>query len=458
MPTDVHDTICALSTPPGRSGIAVVRLSGPESIELLHKVFQSRNAVDPRRATLGHVVDPRDGTQLDEAIVTCFPAPNSYTGEDVVEVSMHGSPVLVSSFLDCLCGQGARLAEPGEYTLRAFLNGRMDLSQAEAVRDVIEATTIYQARVASRQCAGEIARQLQPVKNLLIDIVVNLESAVEFVEEGLAVDTREQLAAKLGRVEAELGVWVDSYKRGRIVRDGFCLAVVGRTNVGKSSLFNALLSQERSIVTEIPGTTRDLVSEFTNMDGVPVRLVDTAGVRRATDRVEQLGVDRSMRAIADADAILLVVDTSQPPSPEDEELRERMAGTACIVVMNKADLPAVWSALQRAEYAGGHPFVEVSALLGTNIERLRGAILRHLFGEERPQQDGILVTNLRHCRCLEAAREALGKGAAALRQGLSEEFVLVDLHKGLRQLGMITGETSVEDLLSEIFSRFCIGK
>ncbi len=458
MPRDVHDTICALSTPPGRSGIAVVRLSGSESFDLLHKVFDTRKPMDPRRATLGRVVDPRDGKQLDEAIVTCFPAPNSYTGEDVVEISMHGSPVLVSSLLDCLCAQGARLADPGEYTLRAFINGRMDLSQAEAVRDVIEATTLYQARVASRQCEGEISRQLQPVKELLIEIVVNLESAVEFVEEGLAVESRVQLADKLRKVEAELGVWIDSYRRGRIVRDGFGLAVVGRPNVGKSSLFNALLSQERSIVTEMPGTTRDLVSEFTNLDGVPVRLVDTAGVRRATDRVEQLGVDRSMRAIADADAILFVVDTSQPPAPEDEELREKLAGTSCIVVMNKADLPAVWSPHQKAEFAGGHPFVEVSALRGTNIEPLGRAILSHLFGDEPSQQDGILITNLRHCRCLEAAREALGKGAEALRQGLSEEFVLVDLHEGLRQLGMITGETSVEDLLSEIFSRFCIGK
>jgi tRNA modification GTPase len=216
--------------------------------------------------------------------------------------------------------------------------------------------------------------------------------------------------------------------------------------------------QDRSIVTEIPGTTRDSVSEFTNLAGIPIRLVDTAGVRRSADRVEQLGVDRSMRAIADADAILLVVDTSRPPSADDEELRERLGSSSCIVVMNKSDLPGVWSAERREHYAGDHPFVEVSALLGTNVDKLREAILGRLFGEAKPQRDGILVTNVRHCQCLESAQEALGRAAAALRQGLSEEFALVDLHDGLNKLGAITGETSVEDLLTEIFSRFCIGK
>ncbi|HYK88445.1 MAG TPA: tRNA uridine-5-carboxymethylaminomethyl(34) synthesis GTPase MnmE [Acidobacteriota bacterium] len=458
MPVDLHDTICALSTARGRSGIAVVRMSGQESFVLLRRVFRTRKSMDPRRATLGVIFDPRNGAELDEGIVTCFPGPSSYTGEDVVEISIHGSPVLVSSLLDCLCSQGARLAEPGEFTLRAFVNGRMDLSQAEAVRDIIEATTLYQAQVAARQRSGEIARQLQPVKSLLIEIIVNLESAVEFVEENLPLQSRERLAEKLEGVRKNLGSWVDSFRRGRIVRDGFNLAIVGRPNVGKSSLFNALLAQDRSIVTEIPGTTRDLVSEFTNLEGIPVRLVDTAGLRRSVDRVEQLGVDRSMRAIADADAILLVVDTSRPQAAEDAEFRERLESPACIVVMNKADVPSVWSTQEKALYAGGHPCVEVSALFGTNMNSLREAILRHLFGGEGPQRDGILITNLRHCRCLETALAALEKAADALREGLSEEFVLVDLHDGLKSLGTITGETSVEDLLGEIFSRFCIGK
>ncbi len=455
---DPDDTICALSTAPGRSGIAVVRVSGPSGFRLLKAVFRTGRPVEPRRATLGSIIGPGDEGDLDEAVVTCFPAPNSYTGEDVAEISLHGSPVLVAALLDCLCAQGARLAEPGEFTMRAFLHGRMDLSQAEAVRDVIEATTLFQAQVAARQRSGDIARRLQPVKELLIDIIVDMESAVEFVEENLPVESRERLAHKLEKVRADLGVWVDSFRRGRIIRDGFSLAIVGRPNVGTSSLFNALLSQDRSIVTEIPGTTRDLVSEVTSLGGIPVRLLDTAGIRNPEDLVEQLGVDRSMRAVADADAVLLVVDTSQAPSEEDEELRLRLAGTSCLVVMNKSDLRSVWPDRCKAEYAGRHPFLEVSALSGDNMERLREAILGCLFGGAAPQRDGILITNLRHCRCLEAAREALDRAAAALRQGLSEEFVLVDLHAGLRQLGALTGETGVEDLLSEIFSRFCVGK
>ncbi len=459
MQLELRDTICALSTAPGRSGIAVVRLSGNASFDVLAEVFQTGKPLDPRRATLGMIVDPRHGVELDEAIVTCFPSPNSYTGEDVVEISMHGSPVLIASLLDCLCARGARLAEPGEFTLRAFLSGRMDLTQAEAVRDIIEAKTLFQAQVAARQRGGEMSRQLKPIKDLLIDIIVNLESAVEFVEEDLTLESRAELARKLAQVQKELASWIDSFRRGRIVHDGFSLAIIGRPNVGKSSLFNALLSEERSIVTDVPGTTRDLVSEFTNLEGIPVRLVDTAGVRRSADRVEQLGVDRSMRAVADADAILLVVDTSQAPAPEDEDLRKQLEDhAACILVMNKADLPVAWSARQKAQYSGGRPSVEVSALLKTNMDRLREAIFGHLFGEVRLQRDGMLITNLRHCRCLEAAQESLGKAAAALRQGLSEEFALVDLHDGLKKLGAVTGETSVEDLLTEIFSRFCVGK
>jgi tRNA modification GTPase len=455
---DPQDTICALSSAPGRAGIAVVRLSGPESFSVLSRIFRSGRPMDPRRAMLGRIVDPRSGAELDEAVVTCFPAPHSYSGEDIAEISLHGSPVLVAALLDCLCDQGTRLAGPGEFTLRAFLNNRMDLSQAEAVRDVIEATTLLQAQVASRQRGGELARGLQSVKGLLVDAIVNLESAVEFEEEDLPTISRARLAKELERLQEGLDSWIDSFRRGRIVRDGFSLALVGRPNVGKSSLFNILLSQDRSIVTEVPGTTRDVVSEFTSLDGIPVRMVDTAGVRRPADRLEQLGIDRSLRAMADADAILLVVDGSEPPTPEDEELRRKLEETSFIVVMNKADLPRAWPARSREDFALGHCLVEVSALLGSNIEKLKAAILDRLFGEAGPAREGILITNLRHCRCLEAARQAVGDAAEAVRRGLSEEYVLVDLHAALQHLGEITGETSREDLLGEIFSRFCIGK
>jgi tRNA modification GTPase len=458
---DLADTICALSTPPGRSGLAVVRLSGGQSLALVQRIFRARSAKEPlafRRAMLGRVVDPGSGSEFDEVIATCFQGPHSYTGEDMCEFSMHGSPVLVAALLDSLCALGARLAEPGEFTMRAFLRGRMDLTQAEAVRDIIGATTLYQAQVAARQRDGALARAIHPVKQLLTDVIVQLESAVEFVEENLPVESREAVVQKLGEATLRLARWVESYRMGKVIRDGFSMALVGRPNVGKSSLFNALLAQDRSIVTEMPGTTRDLVSEFTSMGGIPVRLVDTAGIHDSEHMVEKLGIDRSMQAIADTDAVILVLDTSRPVSPEDRELKGRLRELRCIMAMNKSDLPSCWSAEDKSGFADAGARVDVSAKTMSGIEALRTLILEKILGARGGNQDGILVTNLRHCRNLEAAKEHLEQAAVALRDGVSEEFALIDLHAALRKLGEITGETGVEDFLTEIFSRFCVGK
>jgi len=326
------------------------------------------------------------------------------------------------------------------------------------VRDVIEAHTLYQLQVAARQRSGELSRQLEPLKRQLIDVIAGLETAVEFVEEDLALDSRDRLAAALERVLEELSRWVATFRRGRIVRNGFSLAIVGRPNVGKSSLFNALLAEERSIVTEWPGTTRDLVSEYADIEGIPVRLIDTAGLRDGQDAIEQIGVDRSLRVMSDADAIVLVLDTSRAHCAEDARLRGLLSAYSCVVAVNKSDLPGVWTAEQRAEYAALWPCIDVSARTGERIEELRQAIERHLFGDGTGDRDGVLVTNLRHCQCLEDAKKQVVAATEALRGGLSEEFVLSDLHRGLRKLGEITGETSVEDVLGEIFSRFCIGK
>ena len=457
---ELADTICALSTAPGRSGLAVVRVSGPESMPLFRRLFRLKRSGEapPRVASLGKIVDPRSGLEIDEAIATCYPSPGSYTGEDMTEYSIHGSPVLIAALLDSLCALGARLAAPGEFTMRAFLHGRIDLTQAEAVRDIVESTTLYQAQVAARQRSGELARRLQSAKELLIDIMVNLESAVEFAEEDLPLDSREAVAAKLGRIQLELRSWIDSFRQGRIIRDGFSMAVVGRPNVGKSSVFNALLAQDRSIVAEMPGTTRDLISEFTNMGGIPVRLLDTAGIHDSDDHVEKLGIGRSLQAIADADAILLVVDNSRPQDQQDRVLRKQLDSLSCITVMNKSDLPSRWPDGERREFSAEWPCVEVSAKTGSGIDALRSLILSHILGDSGMRQDGILVTNLRHCRCIEAAEKCITRASSALRGGLSEEFVLADLQGGLRELGAITGETGPEDLLEEIFARFCIGK
>ena len=459
---DLSDTICALSSAPGRAGIAVVRLSGPRSGEILSQVFAPAGGRQPqfpdRLAKPGRVADPRSGRELDEALVTFFHAPHSYTGEDVAEISVHGSPAVIAHLLDCLCSLGARLAEPGEFTMRAFFHGRMDLAQAEAVRDMIEADTLYQTQVALRQRSGALSRELEAVKEPLLDIIIRLEAAVEFVEEDVPRESRDELAAHLEDLLRALDKWIASFQRGRIVRHGFSLAIVGGSNVGKSSLFNALLLEERSIVTEAPGTTRDLVSEITDIEGIAVRLIDTAGVRDGADAIEQIGVDRSLRAMADADAVLLVLDTSRPRADEDARLQARLSAMPCIVALNKSDLPSVWSPDQKAEYGSRWPCVEVSALKGTHIRELRAAIRRQFFGDSAPQNDGLLVTNLRHCRCLEACRRHVAAAADTLQSGLSEEFILTDLRPALDRLGEITGETTTEDLLGEVFSRFCIGK
>ncbi len=458
---DLTDTICALSTPAGRSGIAVVRVSGSLSLEILRRAFAPKKpAAQPRfrHAVLGCIRNPCNGDEIDEALAICFAAPNSYTGEDMIEFSIHGSPVLIAELLDCLCALGARLAEPGEFSLRAFLNGRMDLAQAEAVNDIIQATTLYQAQVAARQYSGALAGQMKPVKELIIDIIVNLESAVEFVEEDLALDSRDQLAARLERIRQQLREWSRSYRKGRIIREGFSMAIVGRPNVGKSSVFNALLAQNRSIVAEIPGTTRDLVSEYMNIDGIPVRLQDTAGIQHSDDHIEKMGIDRSLQAIADADAILLVVDGSRRQSDQDADLRQRLSSLACIAVINKSDLVSKWSQEEKLDFAGDWPYVDVSAKTGSGIDGLRTAIIKGILGTEGVSRETVLITNLRHVQSIEAAEKHLEDAAKALEEGLSEEFALLHLHKGLKSLGEITGETGVEDLLTEIFSRFCIGK
>ncbi len=458
---DLRETICALSSAPGRAGIAVVRLSGPDSLAVVAGMFRPRRRQLPlpaRAAVLGDILDIDGGAVVDEVLVTHFPGPESYTGEDMVEVALHGSPVLTARLLDNLCRRGARLAKPGEFTMRAFLRGKMDLAQAEAVRDVIEAQTVFQAQVASRQRAGEMAAWLAPVKDLLVEIVVQLESAVEFVEEDLELESRAQLRAKLQGVVGELRKWVDSYGRGRLVHDGFNLAVVGLPNVGKSSLFNALLVQDRSIVAETPGTTRDTVAEHMNLSGIPVRLVDTAGVREAEDRIERIGVERSYRALADADGVIVVLDAGRPPTEQDRGLLERTAAISGVIAINKSDLADSWGAERVAELAGDRACVRVSARTGEGLEELRKRLLEAVAGRRDLEGGGMLVTSLRHCQCLCSAADHVEEAQKNLGEGMSEEFVLADLHRGLNRLGEITGETGVEDILDAIFAKFCVGK
>ena len=457
MILDTADTICALSTPPGRSGIAVVRLSGADCLPILRQI-SGETLPEPRKACLRRLTDPRSGEEIDEAVVTLFKAPHSYTGENLAEISPHGNPAIVAALIDTLCSLGARLAAPGEFTMRAFLSGRIDLADAEAIHDIIEARTLYQARTAARQQGGALAKELQPVKDRLIEVIVNLESAVEFAEENPPTACGEAIFDLLGEAARHMEKLIRSFRKGRFVREGFTLAIVGPPNAGKSSVFNALLGRDRSIVTDIPGTTRDLVAEDAAVGGIPVRLEDTAGLRAGGGEIEKLGMERSRQAAADADAVLLVVDAGRNLTEEEYRLRRQLTSPAGIVILNKSDLPARVSEDEKRALAGSWPYIDASAKTGHGIDEARSVILKQISGGEEPDRDDFMITNLRHCQALEKALDCLKRGGEALGNEMSEEFALFDLRKSLDALGEITGETGTEDLLDEIFSRFCIGK
>ena len=451
------DTICALSTPPGRSGIAVVRLSGLECLSILQQIC-GKTIPESQKACLRRITDPRSGEEIDEAIVTFFKTPRSYTGENLVEISTHGNPVIIATLLDTLCHLGSRLASPGEFTMRAFLNGRIDLAEAEAIHDVIQARTFYQARVARRQQSGALAKELQPVKDSLIEAIVNMESAVEFAEEDLTTASSGTIHDLLDGARQRLEKLIHSFRKGRFVREGFTLAIVGSPNAGKSSIFNALLGRNRSIVTDIPGTTRDLVSEDVAIDGIPVRLEDTAGLRVGGGEIEKLGMERSRQATVDANAVLLIIDAGRNLTEEVYNMRQWLASSTGIVVLNKSDLPARITEEEKLALAGSWQHIDVSAKTGHGIEEVKSLLLKQILNGEEFDPDDFLITNLRHCQALEKALDGLERARDALVQGMSEEFALFDLHKALDALGEITGETGVENLLNEIFSRFCIGK
>jgi len=456
-----EDTIAAISTPPGRSGIGIVRLSGPAARAITRMIFRPKTEgadLSPRRATFGEIRDPETGDLVDEAVVTFFPGPHSYTGEDVVELSCHGSPIVLRRVLDLVLERGARAAGPGEFTLRAFLNGRIDLVQAEAIRDLIEAQTITQARVALRQMQGSLSHRLQPIRHALLEAIVHMETAVEFVEEDVTTESRSSLMARLDGLIAELEALVAQYRTGRVVREGIQIAIVGKPNVGKSSLFNRFLERERAIVTEIPGTTRDMLIETASIEGIPVHLMDTAGLRDASDRVEQLGIERSRQAIADADLVLVVLDGSQPLDADDRTVLEATASVPRLIAINKCDLPERLDPESVRALETTAPLCRVSALTGQGLDQLRRQILEIITSGSAFQPEDVILTNARHYRLIVAACERLQQARRALGEGYSEEVALVGLHDALRHLGEITGEVTIEDILNQIFSTFCIGK
>jgi tRNA modification GTPase len=454
------DTIVAISTPAGRGGIGIVRLSGPEAASIASQLVGLRQPLEHGRARLADVLDAagdEDGRghseKFDEAVVTLFAAPNSYTAEDVVEIAAHGSPVVLDLLLRRALDLGARLAEPGEFTQRAFLAGKIDLTQAEAVRDLIEAQTLAQVRQAASQMGGALSRRVAPVKEELVELIALLEAGIDFAEDDVDVAPKSEIARRIGKLMPPLEALEASFGRGRIVHDGLTLAIVGRPNAGKSSLFNRLVERERAIVTATPGTTRDTVTERISLDGIPLELVDTAGLRESLEEAEQLGIARSREALADAALVLVVLDATQPLNDEEHRLLKTVEGRPAVVAVNKSDLAG---AGVTAEEIGSVGALRTSALTGEGIAQLRERILALATGGAA-SEPGVL-TSLRHHQSITTALAALGDAAQANANSIPHEMILLDLYRALWALDSLTGQTTSDDILNLIFSTFCIGK
>ena len=443
-----EDTIVAIATPPGRGAIGIVRLSGPTSVSIA-AALAWRDRFEPRHATLAHVHDAQ-GATIDHAIVTVFPAPHSYTGDDVAEISAHGSQIVLHAIVDAALAAGARLAHPGEFTFRAYLNGRIDLVQAEAVGDLIEAITPLQARVAFDQLQGTLTHRLATMEGRLLDLIAKLEASLDFPDEGYHFITPDETSVQLAAIVADLDALLADAHRGRLIREGLTAVVVGRPNAGKSSLFNRLAGSERAIVTDIPGTTRDLVTERVDVEGIPFTIVDTAGIHeQAADAIEEEGLARARQARAIADVLIVVVDSSVPLTAADHELLSSTATRPRVVAASKADLPPAWT-------PGAYGATSVSSLTDVGIDALRAELLRAAGIE--PRQDPAAVVNLRHAALLRGARDAASRARDAAAAGVAEEFVLADLHHARGCFDEVTGARTADDVLRLIFERFCIGK
>ena len=444
------DTIVAVATPPGRGGLGVVRLSGPDAQAIAQRLTGRASPFAPRHATLAAIRDLRITehiVHIDQAVVTWFAAPQSYTGEDVVEISGHGSPWLLQEIVELACREGARLAEPGEFTLRAYLNERLDLVQAEAVADLIHAVTPLQARIALDQLEGTLTSAVQTIDARLFDVVAKLEASLDFPDEGFHFITRTEAVSDLGGVRTDLRRLLDDGRRGRLIREGRMVVIAGRPNVGKSSLFNAMVGTSRAIVTPVAGTTRDVLTEQLDLCGVPITLADTAGLQESADVIEEEGVRRAEQARQVAALTLLVLDASQALGDADRRLLQEV-GEPRLVVASKADLPSQWVLADA---------LPVSAITGAGLDALRTAIVAALSGSD-DWRDPPRVSNQRHLQQVETALTAVERCLELLSQGATEELVLAELTDARDALESLTGRRTPDDLLRHIFSRFCIGK
>ncbi|OWZ83477.1 tRNA uridine-5-carboxymethylaminomethyl(34) synthesis GTPase MnmE [Natranaerobius trueperi] len=456
-----EDTVAALSTPPGEGGIGIIRISGPKSFEIGKKLFFSSREITNfknRKLYHGYIFDRRNNKTLDEVLITFMKGPYTYTCEDIVEIHCHGGMIPVREILQLIFSLGIRPSEPGEFTKRAFLNGRLDLTQAEAVMDLISTKTQNLKDVAMKQISGKLKEEISHLRTELITVLSNLEAKIDFPDEEIDVEDMSSLKERVSYIRKSLYELIESFNKGKIIREGVKTVIVGRPNVGKSSLLNILLGEERAIVTEIPGTTRDTLEEVINLDGIPLRIIDTAGIRESTDKVEQIGVKRTRDSMEEADIVLVVLDSSQELKDEDKKILNMARDKPSLIVLNKADLEKEFHEGTVNELAPDIRKVKVSALKKEGIDQLEKYISELVFGGEVMETDEIVITNERHYNSLKKTDNVLASAENGLEAYISEDLVSVDIKEGLEILGEITGESAGEDVIDEVFNNFCIGK
>ena len=458
----LDDTIVAISTPPGEGGIGIVRLTGKDTIKIADRLFHSSKGKSlsdsaSHRIIHGFIKDSFTGETVDEVLVSVMRSPNTYTREDIVEINCHGGMSPLREALELAVKNGARLAEPGEFTKRAFLNGRIDLSEAEAVLDLIRAKTDESRRIALEQLRGRLSEKILNLREQLTKICVFIEACIDFPEEDIELASRKEIIESAETILKELASLLKSYDEGRFFREGLAAAIVGKPNVGKSSLLNALLQKDRAIVTDTPGTTRDTIEEYLNINGLPLRIIDTAGIRESHDMAEKEGVKRSIRAMEDADLVIAVIDGSEPLKDEDIEVLGKTKGKNTIIVINKSDLPVHGKTASQLEpYT--FKILEVSATRGDGLEKLKDTIFQSSVKNWKEQKEGVIVTNLRHKIAIQAAYDSLKNGIKAIETDKPLEIIAIEFRDALDRLGEIVGVVTTDDILNRIFSDFCIGK
>ena len=456
------DTIAAVATPIGQAGIGILRISGPRAVQIAEKIFRPRRPLKKfcsHRLYLGNLIDPVTGARIDEVLLSFMKSPHSYTREDIIEINSHSGYLLLAKILDIVIKEGARIAKPGEFTFRAYVNGRIDLTQAEAVVDLINSQSERGLQLATRQIAGTLKKEIEAFRGAVLDILAHIEVAIDFPDEEPSILSREETA---GRMREELldpiQSLIEAHDQRKIWMDGIDTVIVGRVNVGKSSLLNRLINEEKAIVTSVPGTTRDIIESTVHIDGIPLRLMDTAGFRKVRGKVERIGIRLTEKKLSEADLALIVLDRSHPLSPEDQDIIAMSDRARSLIILNKIDLPSRLSEAALIEAAGDLPIVRISALTGEGIDELRRVIRNRLLAGKTDLTSSRLVPNVRHKDALEKASRCFDAALENLTQELPLDIIAMDLQGGLDALGEIIGQTTHEDLLDRIFSRFCLGK